>query len=144
MAEYAEQHIKEEIGDENPWIVTSLYQFQFFCCPGCVFRVSSKQEFVDHTLSIHPESLPHLIRIDDDSLSDIICPWDNKNGIKNEDNSALSKTQCDLEIELKPSPVNEDIENFDEDSKSDEEVLVKKRKLKKRKTLKKKHVCAHA
>ena len=24
----------------SPWEVTSLYQFQFFCCPQCVFQVN--------------------------------------------------------------------------------------------------------
>ena len=38
----------------NPWAVSSLYQFQYFCCPSCIFRVDSKQDFVDHTTTIHP------------------------------------------------------------------------------------------
>ena len=42
--EYEEQNyeIKEDkliIGNNNPWTVSSLYQFQYFCCPSCIFRV---------------------------------------------------------------------------------------------------------
>ena len=40
---------------------------------------------MDHTISIHPECLEHFVRIEDDSLSDIICPWDIKDGIKSEE-----------------------------------------------------------
>ena len=70
--EFEEQNyeIKEEklIIGNNPWTVSSLYQFQYFCCPSCIFRVDSKQDFVDHTTTIHPESLEHLLKIEDDSL----------------------------------------------------------------------------
>ena len=74
--EFEEQNfeIKEEklIIGNNPWTVSSLYQFQYFCCPSCIFRVDSKQDFVDHTTTIHPESLEHLLKIEDDSLQGYI------------------------------------------------------------------------
>ena len=36
--------------DENPWNVKSLYDLQFFNCPSpfCIYKNSSKQEFVNH------------------------------------------------------------------------------------------------
>ena len=94
--------LKEEILNVNPWQVSSLYQFQYFCCPCCVFRVENKQDFVDHTINLHPESIEHLIKIKDDSLSDIMCPWNNKNGIKSEDEMVIEMP----EIELKDSSIN--------------------------------------
>ena len=102
--EYQEENFgikEEETLNENPWQVSSIYQFQYFCCPGCVFRVGNKQDFVDHTINLHPEAVEYLIKIEDDSLSDIICPWDNKNGIKNEEEMVIEMP----EIELKGSPI---------------------------------------
>merc|ERR1712008_374699 len=102
----------------NPWTWASLYQFQYFCCPSCIFRVDSKQDFVDHTTTIHPESLEHLLKIEDDSLQDITCHWEIKEGIKNEE---MLVTDADYDIELKDtSSINdngfEDYENNFESS----------------------------
>ena len=54
----AQQYIKEE--QWNPWDVSSIFEFNYFCCPECDFKVQSdehtetKQEFVDHASSNHP------------------------------------------------------------------------------------------
>ena len=60
---------------ENPWNIRSIYELQYFNCPSCIFRNISKQEFVNHAYEYHPESIDYLIKIDDDSLSDVLCPW---------------------------------------------------------------------
>ena len=54
----AQQYIKQE--QWNPWDVSSIFEFNYFCCPECDFKVQSdehietKQEFVDHASSNHP------------------------------------------------------------------------------------------
>ena len=54
----AHQYIKQE--QWNPWDVSSIFEFNYFCCPECDFKVQSdehtetKQEFVDHASSNHP------------------------------------------------------------------------------------------
>ena len=44
-----------DCGIENPWLVDSLFQFQFFCCPECEEKVSEIQEFIKHAISKHPK-----------------------------------------------------------------------------------------
>ena len=62
---------------DNPWNIQSIYELQYFNCPSCIFKNSSKQEFIDHACEIHPESIDYLSKIFDDSLSDVSCPWRN-------------------------------------------------------------------
>ena len=64
---------------ENPWIVESIYEFQFYNCPTCSYRHYSKQEFVNHSFYNHLDSVIELQNISDGSLSDIISPWDYSN-----------------------------------------------------------------
>ena len=62
--------------DNNPWDVKSIYELQYFNCPGdgCNYKNHSKQEFADHIVDNHPEYLILKKSITDDSLSDIINP----------------------------------------------------------------------
>ena len=39
--------------DYNPWEVSSIYDFSYFCCPECEMRWQIKQDFVDHTANCH-------------------------------------------------------------------------------------------
>ena len=105
--------------NENPWEVLSLYQFQFFICPQCVFQISSKQGFVNHVHDFHIEAEEFLQKIEDDSLLDIFCPWAPKDStIKNEPLESL-----DIDFEMKNSPEsiddNNDEEFVPEDNNSD-------------------------
>ena len=61
---------------ENPWNINSIYELQYFICPTCEFKNQSKQEIINHAYENHPESLDYLTNIKDDSLTDILCPWD--------------------------------------------------------------------
>ena len=38
----------------NPWEVTSIYDFYYFCCPECDCKSQNKQDFVNHASNIHP------------------------------------------------------------------------------------------
>ena len=44
----------------NPWAVSSIFEFNYFCCPECDFKIRSdfntetKQQFVNHASSNHP------------------------------------------------------------------------------------------
>ena len=38
----------------NPWLVTKWEEFLFFCCPECEEKNQSKDDFVNHALSVHP------------------------------------------------------------------------------------------
>ena len=67
--------IKTDEDNINPWDVTSLYQFQYYCCPQCVFQAGTKQDFVNHVHDFHVEAEEYLRKIEDGSLSDVFCPW---------------------------------------------------------------------
>ena len=70
---------------DNPWNINSIYELQFYNCPSCVFKDISKQEIINHAYEVHPESIDYLYNINDNSLSDIVCPW-NLDEIKSEEN----------------------------------------------------------
>ena len=58
----------------NPWNIHSLYDLQYFNCPCCKYKNSSKQEFVNHAYCFHPESNQHLRNITDGSITDVDFP----------------------------------------------------------------------
>ena len=39
---------------ENPWDISSIYDFAYFCCPECDYKHQDKQDFVSHASSDHP------------------------------------------------------------------------------------------
>ena len=61
--------------DENPWQLMSLFQLQFYNCPTCDYKNNSKQIFVNHACSTHPESISYLKQINDGSIDDISWTW---------------------------------------------------------------------
>ena len=44
----------------NPWAVSNLEEFLFFCCPECDFKKKNIDEFLNHAISIHPDSKVHM------------------------------------------------------------------------------------
>ena len=62
--------------NNNPWSVNSIYDFSYFCCPECEdSKWEFKQDFVNHALSTHPNSIvPIQNEINDGSLNDIVLP----------------------------------------------------------------------
>ena len=61
---------------ENPWNIQSIYELQYFNCPSCSFKDHSKQELISHAYELHPDCVDYLIKIKDDSLKEVMCPWD--------------------------------------------------------------------
>ena len=81
LEEEKEQHLEgeQEQHDDshnNPWSVNSIYDFSYFCCPECEdSKWEFKQDFVNHALSTHPNSIvPIQNEINDGSLNDIVLP----------------------------------------------------------------------
>ena len=60
---------------DNPWNIQSIYEFQYFNCPSCIFKNRSKQEFINHAFENHSELVHNLYKINDNSLIDVVCPW---------------------------------------------------------------------
>ena len=84
---------------ENLWDgIEMIYEFQFFNCPACSYKNSSKKDFVYHAYENHPESGVNLKRISESCLNDILPPWDLELGTTSKD-QLKPKTQlieCDL------------------------------------------------
>ena len=73
LVEEQEQHY---VSHNNPWSVNSIYDFSYFCCPECEnSKYELKQDFVNHALSAHPNSIdPIHHEIIDGSLNDVVLP----------------------------------------------------------------------
>ena len=56
----------EDDKEINPWDVSNLEEFLFFCCPECDSKHPSKSSFINHALIEHPkvrflESSPSIV-----------------------------------------------------------------------------------
>ena len=109
----------------NPWDICSIYDLQYFNCPSCVFRISSKQEFINHAYEIHPDAIDYLIKINDNSLSDVFCPWSEislKIKIEEPDEYArkeISKSISSITYKIENTGGNPDDENIKLDVKTE-------------------------
>ena len=59
--------------ETNPWIVTKIQDFLYFCCPECDVRepINSKEDFFKHAIENHPKAkyyLEELIKNEPDNL----------------------------------------------------------------------------
>ena len=147
MSDIAKIEPEEEVFS-NPWDVKTLYQFQFFNCPECFFKVQEKQEFINHAYQSHPDCIDYLESVKDGSLTDVDIPWtsDVKDCVvklERLDESVVDpKTQpiedqdYDYEpefgdsylpeIELNDEDVS-DIEDSDDDDEEDEPLIKRQR-----------------
>ena len=126
--------VKIEV-QSSPWDVRSLYDFQYFNCPECQFKVCEKQTFVDHAFDYHPDSVRYLDTIQDGSMVEVSIPWKievkeeaTKNNFDPNDDKEL--VTCDVDL------INE--HDIDYDMSSDEEIPLAKKPRKKSKFLAKK------
>ena len=80
----------------NPWNVTSLDNFRFYCCPECDTKNVTKTEFIKHAVIQHPKS------------QNVIDTLEGKKTIKSE-SEVKSKTSDKSEIvsDITSSPVPE-------------------------------------
>ena len=39
---------------KNPWLITDIEEFHFYCCPECQFKDHSNEIFVNHVFQAHP------------------------------------------------------------------------------------------
>ena len=129
---------EEDEWSTSPWAVDSLFNFQQFSCPECVFQVKAKQEFVDHACLFHPGSIKYFKYILDDSLIDVDCPWESSEEVKEDDNFQIvpftdfkddEKSEDDVKdeffeddhIDLNEESVQNPSEDSEENAKRDHE-----------------------
>ena len=106
----------EYTGKNLSWNIQSLYDLQFFNCPSCHYKYNSKQAFVNHAYTAHPECCTYLDNINDGSMDDVTIP--NSANIYNNDETAdLTEKSAGVHFmgeNLKPE-VEVKIEEFDDD-----------------------------
>ena len=92
---------------ENPWNIQSIYELQYFNCPACDFKNHSKQQFVNHAYEFHPDSIEFLINIEDNSLSELVLPW-NISYPWNDLSTDIEESNVDLDeqeiVQIEPEP----------------------------------------
>ena len=55
--------------DFNPWNVLSLEAFHFYCCPECESKHGTKDQFVEHAMSMHPKARETIMSILDSNVT---------------------------------------------------------------------------
>ena len=83
---------------DNPWNIESIYELQFFTCQTCIFKNHSKQEIINHAYETHPESIECLKNIKDESLKDLLLPWNENIPFESQN---ISKIKKDIKEEPK-------------------------------------------
>lgn len=48
------------ISENNPWFVTTLDEFLYYCCPECDEKNKSKELFLEHAINNHPKAKGHF------------------------------------------------------------------------------------
>ena len=115
----------------NPWIVTNLEEFLYFCCPECDERSQSEELFLDHAFEKHPSSKDCLIPfICQDNIDDI-----NKYEVKKEHLQAPDIDFKDVDVKPDVSTIvkqeSDNEWNAEESMKFDEPVTDKLKPKKK-------------
>ena len=85
----------------NPWSVSNIDEFLFFCCPECDNKTQSRTHFINHAYLYHPRARETLPQIDEDFDDSINDDPDNKD--------ALTKLEDDPEEEIdEEEPINDE------------------------------------
>ena len=98
----------------NPWSCQSLYDYLYFCCPECDSKCQIKQDFVNHAIDEHPESLSFFRLIEDNSIEDVHLPNHHEDG-----SDEFVKPVIDVKVE-----VDEDIENHETEGENDSNRVI--------------------
>jgi len=118
--------------DFNPWAVSSIFDFNFFCCPECEIKSQSKQDFVDHISSYHTWALEILRFISDGSLDDIDFPSDGSIQLEVKKESTKYSELLSTEIEIQE--YKPDIADLDTDDEISDKKYIKSAKVVKTKS----------
>ena len=108
----------------NPWEVTSLFEFNYFFCPECEFKTrsdsiaKSAQNFVNHASHSHPWAVSFLQQISDGSIDDIT--FHNENDLSEVKVEIKSEPEEDFELPLPEFEIDADCNNYVETEMFDE------------------------
>ena len=111
---------------ENPWNVSTLEEFLYFCCPECDLRDQSKMNFLHHALEQHPKAKEYLKQFnellvkeepdEDHNDKSISETFENSYNLGTDYSEML---KCEVKVENKDNDNTLDMENeFDNISKN--------------------------
>lgn len=94
----------------NPWLVTYLEEFLYYCCPECDERCQSRDTFLDHALGRHPLAEDSLkkFQINDFDNDNFLNITDIKQENYDHEESSVSEAMM-MEIPVDP-PLKEESE----------------------------------
>ena len=84
--------------DSNPWDVSSLDDFLFYCCPKCVRKEPTTSDFIQHAIECHPESQKYVEKLSKaifDDLKEEIAKSDT-----NPDEKQSKRTKVQLKLRI--------------------------------------------
>ena len=64
--------------ETNPWNVSNIETFHFYCCPECDMKCNTKDQFIDHAMEWHPKAreILHFKMICVDNEPSVQCKSD--------------------------------------------------------------------
>ena len=99
----------------NPWSVSSLEDFRFYCCPECECRNVNRDSFVNHAVIAHPHSksfIDSLTRIktehatEDSNTIVTLCYTSDDSSDSETDDESSQLQSTEMKVDLEPQ-VNE-------------------------------------
>ena len=95
----------------NPWNVLSLEAFHFYNCPECEDKYSTKEQFTNHAIDVHPKARIIIPTMLDNNVNIVISEV--QTSIKVEPNGEEFKPEnaFDLDCHIKIEAIESDTEN---------------------------------
>ena len=96
----------------NPWAVTCIDSFNFFCCPECVYRSKEESSFQVHAVQNHPKSKAFFKQ--DTDYQNHVSERDPQSKIQNDnyeikdEEDYFSNDPHNVPFEVKLEPYNDD------------------------------------
>ena len=118
--------IAEENSNYNPWSVSDLDVFLYFCCPECDVKDHSKEEFIKHAFTEHPKSKECLqmfhIKKEIEEYDENIDKYEDENSFQYFDPEFEMKKEVDEDFHQ--NPLKYENENDSYMKKEDSEILL--------------------
>ena len=89
--------------NSSPWIVKSIEEFLYYCCPECNHQDQSKDNFINHVLSFHPNAKKYLETIEILKMEDLSDSVDNEENFEKD---------CDIEYSVKSENSEQPVKTY--------------------------------
>ena len=101
----------------NPWEVSTVTAFSFFCCPECNFRTKDVPPFLDHAIEKHPQAKDFCHQQIKSPLAVVKEePTDENHEVSNIDESSSLRKKLPRKQKLEQRYISEDEDMYDMDT----------------------------